>query len=418
MLQQDRIDTATTALYNESDVRQIAAEAAQSAVANYFFWQKSGTATLDNRIDLSNVSSEPMNGGTDMDNRMKVKIMVNGQPKWVCGDNPQKLADRIITLLTAPEPEDMTPFDEYAEKYISLYKDNGSIESNTLNGYRSYMKRHLLPFFGDTPLSRITSDDIQRYINEKAKTLTAKTVKEHLNVLRPIFEAAVEDGLIAKNPCTSARVKIIGQKSRKVLAYTESEFKQFEQLLSHLDGSAQLYLALSLYTGMRRGELFALRWENIDIDHHVLKVTQAVAWAGKNQGIIKTPKTAKGVRSIIIIPQLAQILKLHVQSSGYVLTSRHCNPEKPMSQQAVRYLDLEVQNAAKVNGIAVSFLSHRARHTVATFLNNAGADDVSITGIIGHSDVAFTKRQYTNTQTEQLERGMERFSNFVANIPA
>ena len=161
-----------------------------------------------------------------------------------------------------------------------------------------------------------------------------------------------------------------------------------------------------------------MRWENIDLDKRILNVTQAVAWPCQNQAIIKTPKTAKGVRSIIIIPQLAEILKLHVQPSGYVLTSEHDNADKPMTEQAVTWLQMKIKNTAKANGIPVVFLSHRARHTVATFMNNAGADDVSITGIIGHSDVAFTKRQYANTQTEQLERGMERFSNFVAHITA
>ncbi len=248
--------------------------------------------------------------------------------------------------------------------------------------------------------------------------LTSKTIKEHLNLLRPIFEAAIEDGLIVKNPCTSTRVKIIGRKSKKVLAYTEAEFKQLEYLISRLDGSAKLFLALSLYTGMRQGEQFALRWENIDLDANVLQVTQAVAWPAQNQGIIKTPKTANGIRSIIIIPQLADILKQEYRPSGYVLTAAHETSDKPMTQQAVKCLKQKIADTAKANKISIRFLSHRARHTVATFMNNAGADDVSITGIIGHSDVAFTKRQYANVQKEQLERGMERFSNFVASIPA
>ena len=88
------------------------------------------------------------------------------------------------------------------------------------------------------------------------------------------------------------------------------------------------------------------------------------------------------------------------------------------TQQAVKCLKQKIADTAKANKILVNFLSHRARHTLATFMNNAGADDVSITGIIGHSDVAFTKRQYANVQKEQIERGMERFSNFVASIPA
>ena len=89
-----------------------------------------------------------------------------------------------------------------------------------------------------------------------------------------------------------------------------------------------------------------------------------------------------------------------------------------MSHQAVKRLNERIDNAAKKNGCKTRFLSHRARHTVATFLNNAVADDVSITGIIGHSDVAFNKRQYANTQTAQLQHGMNKFSNYIQKIAA
>ena len=418
----EKIDTSTAALYNENDVRQIVAEAAQQAasqvVDDFLARLMADSVMLDNRIYENSPSSEKFSGGTDMSNRIKAKITLNGQTQWVSGDSAQKLAENILRLTTCTAPENTVTFNDYADKYFDLYITNGSIEQNTLNGYRSYLNNHLRPFFGNMLINQITVNDVQRYINEKAGSLTSKSIKEHMNLLRPIFEAAMEDDLILKNPCSSSRIKIVGQKSTKVLAYTEAEYKQLEGLLNHLDGSAQLFLALSLYTGMRQGEQFALRWENIDLEANELRVTQAVAWPAQNQGIIKQPKTANGIRTIIIIPQLAAILKQHYRPSGFVLTAAHDNGDKPMTQQAVRCLKQKIADTAKANNVSVNFLSHRARHTVATFMNNAGADDVSITGIIGHSDVAFTKRQYANTQTEQLQRGMERFSNFVAEISA
>ncbi len=146
--------------------------------------------------------------------------------------------------------------------------------------------------------------------------------------------------------------------------------------------------------------------------------TKAVEWAAQNKGCIKKPKTENGIRDIVIIRQLADILIPLKQSSGYVLRAERQKENEPMSRQGVKRLNERIGNIAKDNGIKVKFLSHYARHTLATFLNNAGADDVSITGIIGHSDVAFTKRQYANTQTRQLERGMERLSEYIAQISA
>ena len=418
-------DTTSTALYNETVVRQIADAAAakaaklaaEQAVAQFMAYM-SGTEKLDSSIDTGKTSSDQNDGGIDMSSRIKARVTLNGQTLWVCGDSAQKLVENALRMVTAHRMGDTVKFADYADKYLNTYKKNGSVQQNTLVGYRSYMKNHLLPYFGEKLISEITVHDIQCYINEKSQSLTAKTIKEHLNLLRPIFDAAVEDELIDKNPCSSSRITIVGQKSKKVLAYTEHEFKQMEQLLPHLCGSAQLFLALSIYTGMRQGEQFALRWENIDLDTNELKVTQSVAWPSQNQGIIKEPKTENGKRTIVIIPQLAAILKQHVKQSGFVLTSAHDNTDKPMTQQAVKCLRQKIQDVATAHGVPVTFLSHRARHTVATFMNNAGADDVSITGIIGHSDVAFTKRQYANTQTDQLKRGMDRFSDFVTHITA
>ena len=120
----------------------------------------------------------------------------------------------------------------------------------------------------------------------------------------------------------------------------------------------------------------------------------------------------------MIIPQLEVILKRLKQPTGYVLTSERQKDDGPMSHQGVKRLNERIRQISKANGIKTEFLSHRARHTIATFLNNAGADDVSITGIIGHSDVAFTKRQYANTQTIQLQRGMNKLSDYIAQIAA
>ena len=413
-----KIDRSCPALYNEADVRRIATASAEQAISKMLHVLSPGIANLDKCTETGSVSSEDNDGGTEMPNQIKAKMTVNGETLWVTGTSAQKLVDNALKLARKPVNTATPTFEEYATKYVSLYKGNGSLERNTLVGYQSYMNNHILPFFGKMPIDRISSDDIQRYINEKSSSYAQKTIKEHINLLRPIFASAIEDGIIAKNPCLSTRLKVVGQKSQKVLAYTEEEFKQFENLLTRMPDTCKLFLALSLYTGMRQGELFGLRWENIDLNTKLIHVKQSVAWPSQNQGIIKSPKTDHGTRDIIIIPQLMSILQSHHQETGYVLRADKQPADQPMTQQAVKCLKHRLQVFVKANNISVPFLTHRARHTVVTFMNNAGADDVSITGIIGHSDVAFTKRQYANQQTAQLERGMDSFSKYIAGISA
>lgn len=317
--------------------------------------------------------------------------------------------------LVQKEESDML-FKDYAEEYLHLYKENGSIKRNTLVGYQGYMKNHLLPYFGEMQVSDITPNVLQKYINSKSASLSSKTISEHLTLLKPIFDAAVEDGLIRYNPCMSHRIKLVGQKSKKVTAYTEEEFKALEDQLSNVTGVSKLFLALSLYTGMRQGELFALQWTDIDLEHSCIHVDKAVEWPAKNKGEIKEPKTENGYRTIYIIPQLLVILSEQYCEDGYVLTASRQRPGEPMTHQAVKRLNDRLNAALVSNDCYVHFLSHRCRHTVATLMNNAGVDDISITTTIGHSDISFTKRQYMNHQAKQVQRGMTRFAQYLREI--
>ena len=411
-----RIDTATIAGYNEDDVRRIAQEAAQKAVAGFMSMMVSGgLAQLDNCME-QDAACPDENGGQAMASRIKAKISVNGKDLWITGHTIQELVSNALEAnQNANKPVSVT-FQEYADKYIKRYKSNGSVERNTQIGYLGYLKNHLYPFLGNMPIESITVDVIQDYINQKAETHSQKSIREHINLMRQIFDAAVEDNLIDRNPCTSSRLQIVGSKSTKVMAYTEEEFGELERLIGFLDGTEKLFVAMSLYTGMRQGELFALQWEDIDLQNNLIHVSKAVEWPGQNRGMIKEPKTENGIRIIVIIPKLAAFLKSMQHDTGYVLTADRQKDNEPMSHQAVKRLNERIGIVAKENGINVHFLSHRARHTVATFMNNAGADDVSITGIIGHSDVAFTKRQYANTQTTQLQRGMAKFADYISNF--
>ena len=311
--------------------------------------------------------------------------------------------------------KDAVLFKDYAKEYLHLYKENGSVQHNTLVGYRGYMNNHLVPFFGEMQISDISPNTIQKYINSKSETLTIKTIGEHLILLRPILDAAVEDGIIRFNPCNSRRINLVGQKSKKVTAYTEDEFKLLEDQLSNITGVSKLLLALSLYTGMRQGELFALQWIDVDLEHSCITINKSVEWPAKNKGEIKEPKTENGYRKIYIIPQLLVILSEQYCTDGYVLTAPR-QKDGPMTHQAVKRLNDRLNAALEANGCPVRFLSHRCRHTVATFMNNAGVDDVSITSTIGHSDAAFTRRQYMNRQDQQVKRGMSRFAQYLQNL--
>lgn len=368
------------------------------------------TEKLDNRANRRQPER------TDDMKRVKAQIEVNGQPVWISGNGVQELVDKALTAQRQPIAYDPKPFCEYASEFLMIYKGNGSIQKNTLIGYKGYLMNHLLPFFGEMDIKSISTNDIQAYVNLKSSAYTAKTIREHLDLMNQIFESAIEDRLIQRNPCQSKRLTIVGRKSHAVEAYEEDEYKLLESLLDYLVGSEKICLALSLYTGMRQGEMFALTWDDIDMDREEIHVRASVEWPSSNQGSIKEPKTENGYRTIPIIPQLYAILNEWWGSSGFVLTGARCSKDSPMSRQGVKRLYERINMTAKAHGIDVVFLSHRGRHSIATNLNNAGADDVTISSVMGHSDVNFTKKQYVSRQTSQTRRGMNKMSNYIASI--
>lgn len=342
----------------------------------------------------------------------RLKAKING--RWVTGKNAQQLVNNALDNRLISNSRETVK--EYSQRYMRLYKSNGAIEQNTLVGYKGYLKNHIFPAMGDKTLQEITVDTVQEYINSKSEKLAAKTIKEHINLMAAIFDGAVEDDIIPKNPFRSKRLQIIGKESNTVKAYTEDEYRDFEkEVLPYLEENAQLFAAITIYTGMRKGEICALRWEDIDLEAKRIHVTKSVAWPCQNQGIIKPPKTKNGIRHPIIMPQLFFILKRHQKETGYLIHGMRSSEDKPITGQAVKSLYDRIDKAIKESRIDFDFrsINRRGRHTIATFMNNAGLDEKTIESQLGHYDIQFTRKQYMNAQDKQEERGMDKLASFI-----
>lgn len=345
--------------------------------------------------------------------RIKAKI---GE-RWITGSTPQQLIDRAMEAMACPRKTQTVR--SYVAHYMETYKPKDSIEKNTLIGYNGYLNNHLYPYFGSMDLSEVTIDKVQEYINQKSKDLSAKTIREHMNLMGEVFNAAAEDHLIPCNPFKSSRLKIFGKKSQKVKAYTEDVYGQFTaDLLPLLTGSDKLYAAITLYTGMRRGEICALRWErDIDFENNRINVEEVIIWPAQNRGIVKpNPKTKNGERDIVIIPQLREILLECRQPSGYLIHGKRNKADEPISNMGIHRMNERIALLTKSLGIETTLGNRRGRHTMSTLMNNAGIDDKTIENQVGHYSAEFTRRQYMNHQSKQVERGMAKLSDYIAQI--
>jgi len=371
-------------------------------------------AYFENSImDNTGVLCEQTEGENNM---ARLKANVNG--KWITADNPQKLVDSA--LKKQDHGKGGITLKEYAQSYMGLYKENGSITKNTLIGYHGYLNNHIFPELGDYPLACMTADTLQTYINRKAETYTAKTIKEHINLLSQIFDSAQDDRLIERNPCKSKKLVIHGKESLIVEAHTEKEYGEFiTEVLPILQGCDQLFAALSCYTGMRRGEICALRWEDIDFENKRIPVTKAVIWPKKNRGEIKnTTKNGKN-RYLVIIPQLYVFLQLHRKESGYLIHNKRLNEDDaPLSNEGLKRLYQRIEKAVKEKNINFdcSRFNNRQRHNVATLMNNAEIDAKTVENQIGHHSIDFTQNRYMSAQAKQMEISMEKLSEYIAKI--
>ena len=177
----------------------------------------------------------------------------------------------------------------------------------------SDLRNHIVPFFGDRTLDRITPDDIERYIAVKQRTLAIKTIRNHIVTIHSVFEAGLRKGWCVSNPVkladrpvirtTETRIKYLDQDElEKLLAvtYPDDAFGRIEPTL---------YLTAAM-TGLRQGELLGLRWRDIDFEARRVRVVSPFV-----RGEFGDPKSEGSGRSVPLAERVAVALReLHEQS--------------------------------------------------------------------------------------------------------
>jgi integrase len=161
---------------------------------------------------------------------------------------------------------------------------------STQKGHRHILAKHLLPRFGDTPLSEITRQEVQTYVAQLAKVGYApKSIDHYHDVLSAVLRTAVKWGHLQDNPAKDVDLPTLKTVRPKWVLTNE----QAVALLDALPPLARTMVGLALLSGLRRGELFALRWKDLDADAKCLTVREAVY-----DGQFGTPKTEAGQRTI------------------------------------------------------------------------------------------------------------------------
>lgn len=356
--------------------------------------------------------------------RVEIGIDENGNPvhKWASGSTKKEFHDAIVriyvendmlgNLALEPQPveetvvqheENRTRFKEYVERWMLMYKIP-KLKDTTIQGYRTILNTHLYPAFGLWFIDDISTDDIQSFLNER-KDLSRKTLKEILTFFSQVFEAAIEDGIVKKNPIKSKKLVIPSDKKTERTALPLDLFMEILANLDKLDKQNRRLVALLMFTGMRRGEVLGLRWEDIDFQEKVIHVHQNVTFA-QNQPHIGDTKTYAGKRTIPLIPVLETLLCYNGET-GYIIGG-----ESPISHT----MYIRAWNRIKIQVDLHGASAHIFRHTFLTMLSNAGVSPKIIQVIAGHADISTTMNIYTHGQLEEILKAGDMLTHLFGDI--
>jgi integrase len=290
-------------------------------------------------------------------------------------------------------------FDEYAREWARTYQGRTSrgIRPTTVAEYERDLELHAMPFLGRLRLAEIEPREVKALARHLAdKGLAPATVRIVMAPVRALFATAVEEGLIRSNPCAGLRLAGAVQPSgaEKRRALTEDEL---DRLLAETPERWRLLVRFLAQTGLRVGELIALRWEDVDVGDRRIQVRRRLY-----KGAFDAPKSHYGVRKVPISTRLAQDLWRHRGGAAHtgdedpVFATSTGNPIRP--EYILRSV---VKPAAQRAGVGWAGL-HTLRHTCASMLFRSGWNAKQVQMVLGHHSPAFTLATYVHLVPDDL----------------
>ena len=352
---------------------------------------------LDNRIELD---CAPFQGEIEMAPKITRTVTINGAKHWIRANTEQEYADKLLKLIgtqdTAQEHSKHL-FADYAMTWFETYS-KPNIETVTATTYKRQLTLHLLPAFDGLTVEDMTTDDVQRLFN--GMTGSKATKNKARMVLNQILDAAVEDGLIVKNPLKSKRIKITGKASQATVPYSVEQMRYLVQHIGDIkDPLDRAYLAIQALHPLRLEEVLGLQGADIDRENMAIHVCRAVTHPTRNQPEIKDTKTQSSARTIglsaLAVPHLPQVAGNEFVFGG----------SKPLSYTQVRKMCNRIK---RDTGFTENITPIRFRTTVLTDLYDQTKDIKLAQAAAGHTTSAMTLRYYV--------KGRETISNAAAVV--
>ncbi len=308
--------------------------------------------------------------------------------------------------------------DRWLDEYAAL-----RLRDSTMGSYRMYAERYIKPRLGNKKINSITAADIQRMYTKLKKegrvrehpqhgrALSASTIRRIHTMLHRAMADAVRAHIIPRNPTEGLTLPKADSPAKRVL--TDKELDRFMETIN-ADPLWHDFFYTELTTGLRRGEICGLQWHDFDAGAGTLQISRTLH--RKTGGGFETgeTKTGRGKRKILLPDSAANLLRKRQKAiPGKWVFPDPLKPEQPIPPDAAYR---RLQSLLREAGISENIPFHGLRHTFATHALASGVDAKTLSGILGHTDAAFTLNTYTHVTGDMQRQASAIVGNFMEDI--
>jgi len=344
--------------------------------------------------------------------------------KNVLGKTQAEVREKLKKAIEESGTLDILRSDEYtvaswAQTWFELYAEP-NIRESTADYYKRYIDRHIVPVLGDIKLNKLTARDIQKLYNdmkdhgrirkaqkEKNPGLSNAYIRGLHTMLHGCLERAVKERLISRNPTDDCIVPKLQKKEMKILH--PDDISAYLKAAEKREVLPMFFLELTC--GLRKGELTALLWDDLDVEKKILSVSKQ-ATAIKGGGVkITRPKTETSIRRISVSDEAIELLKKEHKK----------HPDNPYMFPSPKtgemyHLDSVVNLHKKILKDAglehIRF--HDLRHTFATLALQNGVDVKTVSSMLGHFSAGFTLTTYAHATNKMQEEAAQKMGSFLS----
>jgi integrase len=286
------------------------------------------------------------------------------------------------------------------------------LSPTTVAGYQRYINKHIIPWMGNMRLLEVSTAKVNGlYANMANQKLKYATIKQVHSILHKFFKDMMKQDLARKNPCDNAELPTITKRKYQANVPTTQEYKK---MLKKAEGTRHfLPVLLAGGLGLRRGEVFALRWKDIDFKKNTIHICQSSY--GYREVEYKRPKSESGDRTISVPSYIMQTLREHkkkqkvMSADGIVITMDDGSPVKPYAYSHAFAVFLKANNLKHIR-------FHDLRHFNATVMLQKKVPIKAASKRLGHSTTQITMDIYQDVLESMDKDAAHRINSIMPKV--